>query len=247
MAVVYIIDDEEPAALLLRDKLMDVTDYFDSIEVFTRPVLAYQAILEKKPDLIFSDIEMPLIKGVDLHVQIASLNIPFIYVTAYSSYSLRAIKLQAFDYILKPVKEAELEESIKRFILHTETRSRENRSTQLTFHEMMNKQKDKIMISTSESIYFIPIEDIVKVEGLNNYSCIHLNDKSKLVASKTLKYFESQLYSFGFIRAHKSFLVNLIYIERIMNRDGGQILLQTGETIDVTREKRAEIKEWFKL
>lgn len=247
MSTVFIIDDEEHAALLLKDKLMDVTDYFDTIEIFTKPVLAYQAILERKPDLIFSDIEMPLIKGVDLHLQIANLNIPFIYVTAYSTYSLKAIKLQAFDYILKPVKEEELEETVKRFILQSEIKSQESRSSsQLSFYELLNKQKDKITVSTAESVYFIPMEDIVKIEGLNNYSCIHLKDKSTLVASKTLKYFEGQLSDFGFIRAHKSYLVNLIFVERILNRDGGQILLKSGDTLDVTREKRIEIREWFK-
>lgn len=247
MSTVFIIDDEEHAALLLKDKLMDVTDYFSTIEVFTKPVLAYQAIMERKPDLIFSDIDMPMITGVDLHVKIASLNIPFIYVTAYSTYTLKAIKLQAFDYILKPVKEEELQETIKRFILHSEIKNSEKKTEpQLSFYEILNKQKDKITVSTSDSAYFIPMEDIVKIEGLNNYSCIHLKDKSTLVASKTLKHFESQLNGFGFIRAHKSYLVNLIFVERILNRDGGQILLKNGDTLDVTREKRIEIKEWFK-
>lgn len=247
MALVYIIDDEEHAALLLKDKLKSVTDYFDTIEIFTKPLLAYQAIKDKKPDLIFSDIEMPLIKGVDLHAQIAGFNIPFIYVTAYSTYSIKAIKLQAFDYILKPVKESELEETIKRFILRTELKNQEKGFIQFSFHELLNKQKDKIVINTAESTYFIQVETIVKIEALNNYSCIYFNDQSTLVASKTLKYFESQLDPFGFIRAHKSYLVNLIYIERLLHRDGGQILLKNGDTIDVTREKRTEIKDWFKL
>lgn len=246
MALVYIIDDEEHAALLLKDKLLAVTDYFDTIEIFTKPLLAFQAIQTKKPDLIFSDLDMPLIKGIDLHAQISNLNIPFIYVTAYSTYSIKAIKLQAFDYILKPVKESELEETIKRFILQVEIKPQELQPQNLTFHELLNKQKDKIVVNTSESTYFIPIENIIKIEALNNYSCLHFNDKTTLVASKTLKYFEEQLSFFGFIRVHKSNLVNLIYVERILNRDGGQILLKNGDMIDVTREKRAEIKDWFK-
>lgn len=107
MAIAYIIDDEKHAALLLKNKLLAVTDYFDDVELFTKPTKAFQAIHEKKPDLIFSDIEMPLMRGVDLHQMITDLDIPFIYVTAYSSYSIQALKLQAFDYILKPVKEEE--------------------------------------------------------------------------------------------------------------------------------------------
>lgn len=246
MAVAYIIDDEEHAALLLKDKLMNITDFFDTIEIFTKPMLAFQAIIKQRPDLIFSDVEMPLIKGVDFHQEIANFNIPFIYVTAYSSYSLKAIKLQAFDYLLKPVKEDELQETVERFIKHAEAQLQKDHQ-HLSFAELLNKQKDKITVSTSDSIFFIPIESIIKIDAINNYSNIFLNDKSTLVASKTLKHFETQLTSFGFVRAHKSYLVNLIYIERLLNKDGGQILLKNGETIDVTREKRIEIKDWFKL
>lgn len=248
MAVAYIIDDEEHAALLLRDKLLDVTDYFDNIEIFIKPVLAYQAIIDKRPDLIFSDIEMPLIKGIDLHKKISNLNIPFIYVTAYSSFTFEAIKLQAFDYIMKPVKEEELEETIKRFILSAEPKIENEEirnSTQLSFYELMQKQKERITVSTSEGVFFISMEDIVKIEALNNYSCIYLKDKSALVASKTLKHFETQLTGFGFIRTHKSYLVNMVFIERLLSSEGGQLLLNTGESVDVTREKATEIKEWF--
>lgn len=247
MSIVYIIDDEEHAALLLKDKLLSVTDYFDTIEIFTKPLLAYHAIQNVRPDLIFSDIDMSLIKGVDLHNEIANLNIPFIYVTAYSSYSIKAIKLQAFDYILKPVKESELDEAIKRFIIQNETKQEKQNSTSLTFHEILNKQKDKLVVNTSESMYFIPIESILKIEALNNYSKFYFQDSTTLVASKTLKYFEDQLNKYGFIRVHKSFLVNLTFIDRIMNRDGGQILLINGDLIDVTREKRAEIKDKFRF
>lgn len=247
MPLAYIIDDELHSALLLKDKLLSVTEYFDKIEIFTKPLLAYHAIQNVRPDLIFSDIDMPLIKGVDLHNEIANLNIPFIYVTAYSSYSIKAIKLQAFDYILKPVKESELDEAIKRFIIQNETKQEKQNSTSLTFHEILNKQKDKLVVNTSESMYFIPIESILKIEALNNYSKFYFQDSTTLVASKTLKYFEDQLNKYGFIRVHKSFLVNLTFIDRIMNRDGGQILLINGDLIDVTREKRAEIKDKFRF
>lgn len=248
MATAYIVDDEMHAALLLKDKLLAVSDYFDNIEIFTKPAKALQAIQDKKPDLIFSDIEMPLMQGVDLHEKIAILDIPFIYVTAYSSYSIQAIKLQAFDYILKPVKEEELEVSIKRFINQQEfVKLKKENLDYPSYSNLLDKQKEKIIINTSESMRFVSINNIVWIEALNNYSNFHMKDETTLLASKTLKHFESQLINFGFIRAHRSSLVNLTYIESLSYEDGGQILLKTSETLDVTREKRAEIKNWFNI
>lgn len=248
MAIAYIIDDEKHAALLLKNKLLAVTDYFDDVELFTKPTKAFQAIHEKKPDLIFSDIEMPLMRGVDLHQMITDLDIPFIYVTAYSSYSIQALKLQAFDYILKPVKEEELEEAIKRFILYKETTEVDKKSSgYVSYTELLERQKDKMIISTSENMRFVSINKIVWVEADNNYSNFHMKDGTDLMASKTLKHFESQLAEFGFVRAHRSSLVNLTYVDSLAYKDGGLIFLKTGETLDVTREKRAEIKNWFNV
>ena len=245
MASVFLIDDELHAVELLKDKLLAVTDYFDEIETFTNSTLAFHAIQEKNPDLIFTDIEMPTMQGVDLHQKIRDLNIPLIYVTAYSSYAYDAIKLQAFDYILKPVKEEDLKKAVDRFM---ESHSSENEgaiTTSTRYSDIIKLQNNKITVNTNEATYFIVIGDIVKIEAESNYSKIYLKDDRQILVSKTLKYFEEQLDNMGFMRVNRSFLVNLNYVEGILNVDGGQLQLKYGNKLDISKSKIAELKTMF--
>ncbi|MCO5248993.1 MAG: LytTR family DNA-binding domain-containing protein [Chitinophagales bacterium] len=243
MKTVFIVDDEEHAVELLKEKLLSVTNYFDEIITFTNSMLAMNAILEVKPDLIFSDIEMPAISGLVLHKKIRELDIPLIYVTAYSTYAIDAVRLQAFDYLLKPVKESELQHSIERFI---ENCSKvKSKDITMPFDTFASKQKNKIAISTSEATYFLIIEDILKVEAESNYSKIYLTGDKQILVSKTLKYFEDQLGGVGFMRVHRSFLININHLESIINTEGGQLLMKDGSKIDISRTVITELRSLF--
>ncbi|MCO5230545.1 MAG: LytTR family DNA-binding domain-containing protein [Chitinophagales bacterium] len=249
MKIAYIIDDEMPSALLLRDKLLATTDYFDKIEIFTNPAEGYRAIQLQCPNIVFSDINMPGIKGLDLHALIANYNISFVYVTAYSNYTIDALRLQAFDYLMKPVKEEELASTIRRFIVNNEGKEIDKIHIveRPSLQDIILKQKEKLQVSTIESVHFLNIETIVKIEADNNYSKFTFIDSKDILVSKTLKYFENQLSDYGFVRVHKSFLVNIMYVDKLLNKDGGCLLLKNGDEILINKEKRDEIKKWFSL
>jgi two-component system LytT family response regulator len=247
MAIVYIIDDETRSGELLKAKIEHVTDYFDSIETFNNPVDAYRAILKNVPDLIFSDVEMPLMNGIDLLEQIKHLGIPTVYVTAHTSYSITAIKQQIFDYILKPVKEDELLVTINKFVSWKKSRNTNLAVSESALTNVLLRQNNKLAIHTAESISLISINQISHVVGEDNYSRFFFHDKTGLISSKTLRYFENQLDQFGFIRVHKSYLVNMVFVDKIITRDGGNLLLRTGQLVPFVREKKADILDWFKV
>lgn len=247
MPSVCIIDDEPRSGELLKSKIQDLTDYFDKIESFTNPLVAYKSILEIQPDLVFLDIEMPQINGIELLQNIRHMNIPTVYVTAFSEYSITAIKQQIFDYILKPVKEQELLETINKYIVWKRSQDAPLLWTKPSISELLLKQNNKIPIHTSESINLIAINQIVHVLGVDNYSRFHFMDGSNLLSSRTLKFYEQLLAPFGFIRAHKSHLVNMIFVDKLITRDGGYVQLRSSELLPVSREKKQEILDWFKI
>ncbi|GGN07275.1 DNA-binding response regulator [Dyadobacter beijingensis] len=246
MGTAYIIDDEPRSAELLKAKILDLTDHFAQIECFNSPVLGCKAIWEKAPDILFLDIQMPLLNGIDLLENIKNLDIPIVYVTAFTEYSITAIKQQVFDYILKPVKEQELLQTIIKFIgrqkqVHAAPQPRPS------FGELLSSQLNKISIPTSESINLVAVNQITLVMGVDNYSMFHFTDGSRLLSSKTLKHYEHQLIPFGFIRPHRSYLINTVYVDKVLVRDGGYLLMRTSELIPISRDKKPDIFDWFRI
>ncbi|MCE7040434.1 LytTR family DNA-binding domain-containing protein [Dyadobacter sp. CY312] len=247
MTKAYIIDDELRAGQLLKAKIESITDYFDVVTAFNNPHQAYRAIIENAPDIIFADIEMPQMNGIEVLEKIKHLNIPMVYVTAFSYYSITAIKQQVFDYILKPVKEQELLETINKFIAWKQVQSVSTVQFRPSLSDIIAKQNSKISIHTVESINLISINTITQVTGEENYSNFMFQDGKKLLSSRTLKYFEQQLVPFGFIRVHKSHLVNMVFVDKLITRDSGYLQLRSTELIPFSRDKKSEILEWFKL
>ena len=247
MATAYIIDDEARAGELLKAKIESVTDYFDAIEIFSNSHHAYRSIVENLPDIIFSDIEMPQMNGISVLDKIKHLNIPLIYVTAFSSYSITAIKQQVFDYILKPVKETELLDTINKFIAWKHQQHSQAAQQRPSLNDIIAKQNSKISIHTMESINLISINGIIQVVGEENYSRFIFLDGNNLLSSRTLKHFENQLVPFGFIRVHKSHLVNMVFVEKLITRDSGYLQLRSSnELIPFARDRKNEILEWFR-
>ncbi|WP_409013698.1 LytR/AlgR family response regulator transcription factor [Dyadobacter sp. CY312] len=108
------------------------------------------------------------------------------------------------------------------------------------------RQQSKISIHNIDTIDLIPINQIIHVHGEENYSRFYIQNREKsLLASRTLKYFEKQLEGFGFIRIHKSHLVNITFVDQVITKDGGHIHLTTNELISFSREKKSEILDWF--
>lgn len=245
MKLAYIIDDEEHAAENLKQKILAITNHFDQIQIFNNASSACESILKLQPDIIFSDIEMPSMNGISLHERIQHLKIPLIFVTAHTEFSLTAIKQQVFDYILKPVMEEELRDSLFRFF-DFENRSTQNSIAQLSFSELSIRQKGKILIHALEKIYIIPLEEIVSLKAEGAYTNIQMMDGSSITSSKAIKYFEEELSDTGFLRIHRSNMVNVVYVKEINKKEGDQILLINGKSVTASKEGKNLILDYFR-
>lgn len=223
---VILIDDEvianETLTLMINDFLPDV----EIVGVARSAIEARKLIALQKPDLIFLDIEMPGEDGFDLLRSLSKIEFQIIFVTAYNQYAIQAFKFSAVDYLVKPVKITELLDSVKRARALTE--HREISDYRMLLENIQSKKPSKIALNTNDGREYINVDDIIQIEGDVNYSRLILTDKRVILASKTLKIFEDMLSGHGFFRTHKSSLVNLKYVKRILSRDGLAVEMADG-------------------
>ncbi len=240
MITALIIDDEAKGRMALREKL---SAYCTKVHVIAEASNGQEALLLiqlHKPQLIFLDIEMPRMNGFEMLNALTEKNFHVIFTTAYDQYAIKAIKYAAFDYLLKPIDIEELKTAVEKIDLKQTNQTK--KQAELLQQNMQNpkKQLNKLAIPTLEGLLFFDINDIIHLEANSNYTFIHFSGKPKITASKTLKEFEEILPENIFFRTHHSHLINLNYIKRYIKGDGGQIELQNGNYVDVSRRKKEE-------
>jgi two-component system LytT family response regulator len=240
MIQAIIIDDEAKGRMALREKL---TTFCPEVNVMAEAAGGQEAIaliMQLKPHLLFLDIEMPRMTGFEMLNNISEKTFQIIFTTAYDQYAIRAIKYAAFDYLLKPVDIDELKMAIAR--IATKETFQTGRQVELLTNNMQQSRTalQKLAIPTLEGLHFYDIKDIIYLEANSNYTNICLVGNSKIIASRTLKEFSDLLPEEQFFRTHHSFVINLNYIKRYIKGDGGQIEMQNGSFVDVSRRKKEE-------
>lgn len=198
----------------------------------------------EKPDLVLLDILLGKNTGFDLLKKLRKINFKLIFVTAHDEYALRAIKMSALDYILKPIKPKELISGINKVSEAIENEEKMKLKVDaLVSNTVASNPEKKIIINTVGSIYVLEVKHIVRCESDENYTMIYLSNSPRIMVAKTLKDFEEMLVPYGFFRVHQSHLVNLDFIKSFEKGSGGHILLKDGEKIPVsTRRKDSFLK-----
>ncbi len=196
-------------------------------------------LTKKSPDIVFLDINLPDGTGFDILNQIQKHNFKIIFVTAHQEYALNAIKSSAFDFLLKPLDEDEVISSIQNAIV-TIKKDEEQLKIETFISNYTNKniKEKKIVLKTQESIYVTKISDIIRCESDGNYTMIFLNNQKKILISKTLKEYDELLKEYGFIRVHKSHLINIDNIVKYEKRDTGIIYMTDESKIPVSHRKK---------
>jgi len=237
-----IIDDEQPCVDTLQ--IMLQKKFHDHVEVLaatTQPQMAAILIAELAPDILFLDVEMPQMTGIQLLESLTDIRFQVIFTTAHQHYALQAIKLNALDYLMKPISIEELSIAIKK----CETRRNQQGSELITSFlkeiKSNNASVKKIPIPSENAIQFVPVNEIVRIESQSNYSTIYFTSRSKLLVAKTLKEFEDQLIPFNFLRVHHSHLINLEHVIGYKNLDGGYVIMYGNDTVEISRRKKQEV------
>ena len=235
---VLVIDNEDSIRLSLVNKLMKFPGLVDSIHEANGVESGKIAINTLRPDVVFLDIEMDDGTGFDLLNQLTDATFQLIFVTAHDKYAISAFRMNAIDFLLKPIDVDDMEEALlraKKNVGVVQIQAQLN-SLKQSLNEL-NPKNQRIVLKDSKSIYFVKIEDIICCESDASYTTFYLEQAPKLTITKSLKEFEEMLEPFGFIRPHNSFLVNKAKISRIDKVDGGWIVLQNTMKIPIAQRK----------
>ena len=242
MLTCLIIDDEQPCVdtleLILKMKFPELIKVLAST---TKPKQAAGLIEAHQPDILFLDVEMPNMTGVELLRSLDHINFQVIFTTAHQQYALDAIKLNALDYLLKPISVGELSVAINKCISRKQQQGSDLVNAFLQQMKPAGNTVKRIPIPSNDTTQFVPVNEIIRVESQSNYSNIYFTSRPKLLVAKTLKDFEDQLLPFGFIRVHNSHLINLEHVIGYKNVDGGYIIMQGNEVIEISRRKKQEV------
>lgn len=239
MLKVVIVDDENDALEALEWKL---NRYVDEVEVTkcNSPIESIDVINNSNPDVVFLDIQMPEMDGFTLLENLSNRKFNLIFTTAHDEFALKAIKVSAIDYLLKPVDKDELIEALDK-IKQTQTGDLLEDKLQLLLGNINETQNDKINISADGKVYLLDKNDVVMLKSDKSYTTLYLTSEQQIVVSKTLKEVEKKFQFPQFFRVHNSYLINLNHVKEYLKGLGGELIMSNGYTAAISRNKKAEL------
>jgi two-component system LytT family response regulator len=194
-------------------------------------------------DVAFLDISLPdglIFQGLQ---QLDDIPFDIIFVTAYDKYALKAFEFAAIDYVTKPIEREELMRAVSRIRRkNTDTKARLE-VLQQNYNPNGPNAFEKIGISALDGVHFVRLSEIVRLEAEDNYTHFMLKTGDKITASRTIKAYEDTLAQLNFVRVHKKHIVNMNFMKTYIKGEGGYLILDTGESIEVSRRKKSALME----
>lgn len=246
MLKAIIVDDEKISREILADYL---NKYCKDVKVMgagDSAAQGIQLIKEHQPDVVFLDVEMPKGNGFDMLEQLDEINFETVFVTAFDNYAIQALNYSAAYYILKPI-------SIDELIIAVDKIKKERKKNQSVLHtrvlleNMHNKGNinQKIVLPLQDGFEVVSVKDIVHCKANDNFTDFYFSGKPKMMICRTLKFYEELLKEAGFLRVHKSHLINLDHVVKYSKGKGGQLIMSDNSTVDVSPNKKDELLAFF--
>jgi two-component system LytT family response regulator len=249
-----ILIDDEPRGISSMQKLLQINcPEVNVIGSCTNADDAIEMVKNLEPDLIFLDIAMPVKNGFELLKELKGSNFEVIFVTAHNQFMIEAFHFSAIDYLLKPVEDNLLIDAVNRARKRIEERSG-SKNVETFLHNLKQKQsptKMRLCIPSLKGFQVIELDDILYAESSGNYTNLYFLNKPMVCTSKPMHEYEKLLEDAGFVRIHKSILVNLLHVKEYLRGEGGSVILSNGHEVEVARRKKdlllAKMKEYYKF
>lgn len=237
-----IVDDEKRAREAVREVIKLYCPEISSVYEADSVSSAVNQIAELNPDLVFLDVELQDGNGFDVLKAIGDKKINVIFVTGSEEFAIKAFKVSALDYILKPVDPDELSAAVASAREKISAGKLSDRMEVLMKNmENISQGIKKITLKTADSIHVINISDIVYCEADRNYTNFHLLNGKKILVSRSLGEYEEMLPVETFLRVHQSYLVNVDHISRYDRTDGGFLVTVNEKSIPVSTRKKDQL------
>jgi two-component system LytT family response regulator len=233
-----IIDDEENARVALSVLIEEHTPEITIVGCYASLQEANPAITKLRPDVVFLDIQMPEESGLELWKYFPQPFFDVVFTTAFQQYAIEAIRLSAFDYLLKPIDIDELSRVVGKLMRSNPNRKIEERLLALEKNLSSTQTVSQIVLPTLESFIVVKIADILRVESDDNYSRFFMVDNTAHLVSRTLKEYETLLPKPLFLRVHQSHLINLKFVRQYLKGKLGMVEMVNGEKLPVSRERK---------
>lgn len=234
--------DDEPLALRQIKSYIERTESLSLVATCRSAIEAQQILEEQKIDLIFVDINMPDLNGIDFVRSLAG-NYYVIFTTAYSEFALEGFKLNAIDYLLKPFTYDEFTKAIQKVVSLVDLVNRCHAAENaMAANEAESADKEYISVKADYKTQLVRIADIVYLESASEYVRLHIEGSATITTLFRLKNMETTLPQESFLRVHRSYIVNL---KRISSYTKGRIFLDNGEYIPLGENYKERFFERF--
>jgi two-component system, LytTR family, response regulator len=243
MKKAIIIEDEENGRLVLENLLKKYCPTVQLVGTAGSIKEAIPLIIAHEPHVVFLDIELPESNGFTLFDHFSTTQFSTIFVTAYSEYALKALKLSAIDYLLKPIDPDELVNAVAKI---DGKNAKEQHGKINTLVHNINSGLSKIALPTNEGLIFIEANTLLRCEAESNYTTVYFKDQTKLLVSKNLGFFDDLLVDFPFFRVSRNALINMNAVAKFNRGKKSYVIMDDGTELLLSENKRDEFMQIFK-
>ena len=247
MLKAIIVDDEAASRETLSNYL---TKYCPDVEISAMADSVKTGLLEIEkiqPDIVFLDVEMPFGNAFDLLEQVKEINFETVFVTAFSNYALKALNLSAAYYILKPIDIDELITAVEKIKISKEKKDISIHTKILIENiKTINGQLQKLVLPVLEGFEVVQVKDIIRCQANDNFTDFFFANGKRMLICRTLKFYEQILEEYGFMRVHKSHLINLQFVKKYRKGKTGQIIMIDDSELELSINKKDEFLQKMK-
>jgi two-component system LytT family response regulator len=240
-----IVEDEQASRETLKNY---ISKYCPNVVVVAEAeniLEGYECIVREKPDCVFLDIEMPFGNAFDLLEKFSSINFEIIFITAFSEYAIKAINLSNCKYLLKPLNINELVDAVN-FVTEQKALHKNQKTSSVLLENLAieNHQLKKLVLPTMDGFEVTVLKDIMYCVANDNLTDFYLSNQQKKVTCKTLKHYELTLQDYGFVRVHKSYLININYVTSFKKGKTGEIFIGN-ISIPLSPNRKDDFEKFF--
>ncbi len=236
-----IVDDEH----LAREIVKKYLSAYDDIEILAECSNGFDAVKEitdKKPDLVFLDIQMPKLNGFEM-LELLDEHPAIVFTTAYDNYAIKAFEVNAVDYLLKPFSEERFNEALNKVVQRIQQQNYNHENVDKLIEDQQPEMLERIVVKDGQKISIIPVDTLKWLEAQDDYVKIH-SEGGKFMKKKTMQFFEDHLDNNMFIRIHRSSIININFIKQmeLYEKDSYRVILKDDTKLSVSKTGLQKLK-----
>ncbi|WP_019039141.1 LytR/AlgR family response regulator transcription factor [Psychroflexus tropicus] len=240
-----IIEDEKNCLSLLQTLIEEYCEQLEVIGTARDVNQAVELVNGKDPELVFLDVELITGTGFDVLERLNKIDFDIIFTTAYAHYAIEAIKCSALDYLLKPINGEELQKAVAR-ARDKHKKEAYHKKIETLSVSLSEAHLQKICLSSLDETLFIDLSDILYCKAEGSYTNFFLKGGQQIMVSKHLKEYQAMLPDHEFMRVHKSYIVNLREVLKLLRSDGGLLEMKNGDVIMFSNHNKSLLMEKMK-